>query len=254
MVVSGEKRFRANLFERVFRNGARYRKPVERARASAYLIVDNKALARCVVKNMRHLAHFEHKRGLTHRKIVRCADAREDLVYNANSGFLGGNERAYLRHNGDKRYLAHISGFTSHIRACYKHKFVCARVKLRIVGHEIRVLRVLLNNGVSAVLDGDNVAVSHLGAHEGVARSNLRKRGVNVELRKKICRFLYLVHAFGNALAYLREEAVFKRTEPFGSTEHLRLHLLKLLCNISFAVCKRLFSYVSFGHRADVRF
>ena len=45
-----------------------------------------------VIEDRRRFVHLDHEGGLTHGDIIRCADAREDLIHDTDRGALCGHE------------------------------------------------------------------------------------------------------------------------------------------------------------------
>lgn len=93
MVMRCEHRFSTDLFAvSVFGNRTGDRKSVIGACAASYLIVNYKAPARCIVKNIGDFGHFKHKSALTGGKVIGRAYSCEKLVYNAYPRFSCRNE------------------------------------------------------------------------------------------------------------------------------------------------------------------
>ena len=63
------------------------------------------------------LGHLYHKRRAPARQIVAGPDAGEDAVYDREPAFRRRDEAAHLRHDGNERSLAQVSGFASHVGA-----------------------------------------------------------------------------------------------------------------------------------------
>ena len=103
------------LIRAVFEHGSCYRHAVVGRGAAAYLVQNKKARACCIAQDVCDLAHFKHEGRLAGGEIIGCADAGEHPIDNADDGAFCRNERAYLRHEHDKRRLPHIGGFTRHI-------------------------------------------------------------------------------------------------------------------------------------------
>ena len=64
------------------------------------------------------IKHLHHEGGFPTDQIVARTDAGEELIDDGDGGFLGGDEGAYLSHDGGDCELAHVGGFTAHVRSC----------------------------------------------------------------------------------------------------------------------------------------
>ena len=123
----------------------------------ADLVKDDQALACGVVDYVCGLVHFHHKGALAGGQFVMGAYPGKYPVHHPYARFLRRNETAYLRQQDYKGSLAHIRGFARHIGAGY-HPYPAVRaVEAGVVGDKL--LRTVLQNGMPAVFDLDNVAV-----------------------------------------------------------------------------------------------
>ena len=75
MIVRREERLGVDLLLDVLDDGARDAHAVERARAAANLIEDDKAVLRRVLKDLRDFIHLDHEGALTADEVVARADA-----------------------------------------------------------------------------------------------------------------------------------------------------------------------------------
>ena len=142
VIVRREERFRAELFPvgAVFEHRARNGHPVERRRAAANFVQNEQGIRRCVFQNVGDLVHLDHERRLAGRQIVRRADAREQLVHDADARRARGDEAAHLGHQHDQRDLAHVGRFAGHVRAGDDRDAAALRAEVRVVRHEQRIL------------------------------------------------------------------------------------------------------------------
>ena len=70
-----------------------------------------------VVQDRCRFGHLDHERGAAGGQVVGGTDAREDLVERTKYDAAGWHETADMRHQRDQGRLAHVGGFTAHIRA-----------------------------------------------------------------------------------------------------------------------------------------
>ena len=100
VVVRGKERLRAELFgvDRVLQNRFGNRHAVKGRRAASDFVENQKRPWRRVFENVCHLVHFHHERRLPRGKIVGRADARKELIDNADARACRGHEASHLRH------------------------------------------------------------------------------------------------------------------------------------------------------------
>src|ERR1700675_889824 len=127
-------------------------KAVKRRGAAADFIEKNKTRWRGVVQYSGDFAHLDKKRRTAARKIIACADPREDAVGDGQFGLASRNERAHLRHQDNQRGLAKISGLAAHVRAGDEQKLLAAGIEAEIVGNEplAALPQKLFNDGMAA--------------------------------------------------------------------------------------------------------
>ena len=118
-----------------------------------------------------------------------------------------------------------------------------------VVGHEVAVLDKLLDHGVTAVLDLDDVTVIHLGTHVLVARGHRGKRQVNVGFGKQRGGFLHALAVLCHKCADFLEKLVFQSANAIARTQNLGLHFLELLGNVSLSANQRLLADVVCGNQ-----
>ena len=85
--------------------------------AAADLVEDDEAARRRLGEDRRGLDHLDHEGRAAAREIVRCADAAEQAVDEAELRALGGHEAAGLGEHRDQRVLAQEGRFAAHVRA-----------------------------------------------------------------------------------------------------------------------------------------
>src|SRR6476659_2772967 len=121
----------------MFRRRPSNRQAVERCRAAADFIEDDKTAFRCLIQDSCGFQHFHHESGAASREIVCSADPREEAIYYPDSSGLYGHEAAYLRQNCDEGVLAKKGGLAGHIRAGHQPKTRCTvRRKIAVVSYE----------------------------------------------------------------------------------------------------------------------
>ena len=165
-------------------------------------------MRRGVAEDVGHLAHLDHERALPGGEIVGRADAREHAVDHADDGALGRDERAHLRHEHDERSLAHIRGFTGHVRPGHDGDAVVRVVEERVVRDKETVLLRLLDNGVTPLADIEHAREIDLGADVVVFHRRLRQRAQRVEPGHGVRRRLHARDLARDELAHLVEERV----------------------------------------------
>src|SRR5450756_3134128 len=93
------------------------RKSVERRGGAPYLVEDDETVRGRVSQDVRGLSHLHEKRRFAPHERVRCADAREDAVREADRGRKSGHEGARVREEDEKRVLPQIRGVAARARA-----------------------------------------------------------------------------------------------------------------------------------------
>ncbi len=116
-IVRGEQGVAAVLFQQVARDGVGEGEAIEGGGAAPDLVHQHQAFFGGVVQDVGGLGHLDHEGGTSAGEVVRCADAREDLVDLAQHGGLRGDEAADMREQRDEGDLAHVGGFTAHVGA-----------------------------------------------------------------------------------------------------------------------------------------
>ena len=167
--------------------------------AAADLVQHHKASGGGIFQDLCHLGHLHHKGGLAGRQIVRRTDAGEDGVHHAHVAAGCRHEGTDLRHQCDQRILTHIRGFTCHIGAGDDQAAVGGAVEGGVVGHKQAALEHLLYHRVTALRDGQLVAVIHNGAAIVVFCRRLRQRSENIQLCNRVCRALDAVQLSADA-------------------------------------------------------
>ena len=107
MVVRGKQRLcaAARRVGNIFKHSPCYAQPVKRACAAAYFVQYKQAAAGSIIQYACNLAHFNHKRALPARKIIRCSYAGKYSVHYGYCGLFCRHERAYVCH---QRYYSNL--------------------------------------------------------------------------------------------------------------------------------------------------
>ena len=226
---------------------------VERRGAAPDLVKDQQAAARGVFQNIRNLGHLYHKGGLPGGHVVRRADAGEDRVYHTDFRRLRGYKAADLRHQHDQRDLAHIGGFTGHVRAGDDRDAVFLLIELHIVRHKGRAVEHLFHHGVAALFQNDFSAEVHLGALVAVRHRHRRERGENIELRHGGGRSLHPLELRRRLGPHLLKQLGFELHGFFMCAQNTALKLFQIGRDEALAVRQSLLSYVLVGHLVAVR-
>src|SRR5690606_3419596 len=121
-IVGGKQRVTANFLRQVLGGGPGQRKAVEGAGAAAHFIHQYQAVLGGVVQDVGSFGHFHHERRAAAGNVVGRAHSGENPVHRPQNGTIGGNKAAGVGEQGDQGGLAHIRGFTTHVRAGdYQH-------------------------------------------------------------------------------------------------------------------------------------
>src|ERR1700675_144311 len=136
VIMRGKKRARASVLVQMLDDRPSDGKSVKRCGAAADFIEKNKTRWCGVMQDGGDFAHLDQKRRAAARKIIACADPREDAVGDGQLGLTSGNERAHLRHQNNQRGLPKIRGLAAHVRASDKQKLLAAWVEAKIVWNE----------------------------------------------------------------------------------------------------------------------
>ncbi len=171
-IVRREQRVGTQLCQAFCRRPGQ-RQTVEGAGAAPDFIHQHQAFIGGIVQDVGCFAHFHHERRASAGQIVTGADAGEDPVNQRQLAAGGGHEAADMGQQDDQRRLAHVSGFTAHVRAG-DDQHACAVVQCQIVGHERRTQH-LLDHRVAALFD----------AH---ARLGDEARAVEVQVQRALCK------------------------------------------------------------------
>ena len=100
-IVRGEQRVAAVVLQQVARDGVGEGEAVEGAGAAPDLVHQHQAFFGGVVQDVGGLGHLDHEGGASAGEVVRCADAREDLVDLAQHRSLRRDEAADMREQRD---------------------------------------------------------------------------------------------------------------------------------------------------------
>ena len=133
VVVRGEERLGMGrgVVVQVFDHGPGDRDAVVGRRAAPDLVEQHDAAVRDVVQDAGRLEHLDHEGRLALRDVVRCPDARENLVHDADVRRFGRDERAHLRHEDDEGRLPQQSRFTRHVGTRDHHDLLLLVVEHR---------------------------------------------------------------------------------------------------------------------------
>ena len=178
------------------------------------------------MQNRGDLAHLHHEGGLPRRQVVGCTDAGKNAVHHANVRAVRGHKGADLRHERDERYLPHIGGFTSHIRAGDDGAAIILAVERRIVGDKGGVFQHSLHHGVPPVRDFQPISRIHNRARIVVGNGHLRKGAEHVKPRDGMGRALHAIELVRHAGAHIAENLVFQLHHALLRAEHLGFELL----------------------------
>ena len=177
-VMGGKQRKGLGFVMQLGGDGAGQGKAIKRGGSTPNFIHQNQRLRCCAVQYLRGFDHFQHEGGLGIGQIVCSADAGVNRINRPQTAAARGNVGAYAGEQDDDRDLAHIGGFTAHVRA----------------GDDLHSLL-----GTQTGVIGDEIAAAELtqaGLNHGVASL------VNVNAR--------LIHKLGHAPA--------KGERPFGQS------------------------------------
>ena len=135
------------FFGELFGDGPGEGKAVERRGAAADFVQQHQAIRCRIVQNIRRLGHLDHESRATTGEIIRRTDARENPIDRADARTVRRDETAAIGKQHDQRRLAHVSGFTAHVRAGDEQHLPRGRERRVIVDE---VIDGFLNNGMAA--------------------------------------------------------------------------------------------------------
>src|SRR5690606_38109240 len=103
---------------------------------AAELVDEHETPLRRVVANDSRLGHLDHKGALARGQIVGGSYPREDAVYDADVGPLGGDETSHLGEENDQGYLPEIRALSRHV-GTRQNDEPLLRIEQGVVGHEL---------------------------------------------------------------------------------------------------------------------
>ena len=145
--------------------------------------------------------------------------------------------------------MTHVGRFTGHVGAGDDEAAVGGAVEGGIVGHEQAALEHLLDHRMTALHNGQLIAVVHNRAAVVVLG---RQRRQHIQLGDGIGRPLDAVQLGADGLQQLGKKAVFQRDEALMRTEDLAFQLFEFLGDVALAAGERLLADVSLRHQIFV--
>ena len=127
--------------------------PVVGACAAPDFIQDQQRVGGGVAQNICNLIHLHHKRTLPAGKIIRRSHTCENAVHDTDLRGYRRHIAAKLRHQNDQRRLAHIGGFSRHVRSRNDRDAVIAVVEVRVIVNKHIVVDHLLDHRMTSALD-----------------------------------------------------------------------------------------------------
>ena len=206
-----------------------------------------------MAEDVGHLAHLDHERALPGGQIIRRADAGEDGVHHTHTALLSRDEGADLRHQSDQCILAHVRGFTGHVRPGHDGDAVVRVVEERVVRDKEAVLLRLLHDGVAPLADVERAREVDLGADVVVFHRSLRQRAQRVEPGNGVRRRLHARDLASDELAHLVEERILQLRDALARRQERVLEVLELAREIALARHQRLLADIVLRQLGDAR-
>ncbi|MNS44574.1 hypothetical protein D3C72_770190 [compost metagenome] len=134
--MGGEQRVGAQV-RQPFRRRPSQGQAVESTGAAADLVHQHQAAFGGVVQDVRGFAHFDHEGRTPAGQVIAGTDSGEDAVDQRQLTTGCRHEAADVRQQHDQSGLAHVGGFTAHVRTG-DHQHARVVVEAQVVGHERR--------------------------------------------------------------------------------------------------------------------
>ena len=148
--MGGEQRVGAQAGQAFGRRPGQ-RQAVKGAGAAAHFVHQHQAAVAGVVQDVGGFAHLHHKGRTPAGQVVAGADAGEYAVHQRQLAAGGGDETADMGQQHNQCGLAHVGGFTAHVRAG-NDQHACGVIEVQVVGHERRAQH-LLDHRVATLAD-----------------------------------------------------------------------------------------------------
>ena len=188
-------------------------KSVKGTGSSSDLIQDQKTFCSGVSQNIGNLCHFHHKGTLAASKVIGSSYSGKDPVHDSDICLVCRNKASDLSHKDDQGCLAHIGGFTCHIRTCDNGHPLFLIVKISVIGNKHIMLDHLLHNRMSAVFNIQDTAFIDLRAHIVISLGNQGQRGKNIKGGNCLGSFLNTHNLCAYLIAHLAEKLILQSVE-----------------------------------------
>ena len=201
-------------------------KPVKGTGSPADLIQHQKAVSGSITQDICYLGHLHHKGTLAAGQIIRSSHTGKDPVADADLRLLSRHKASQLSHKDDQRHLAHIGGFSRHIRAGYHGKAVLSIVQEGVICHKQIVPHHLFHHRMAAVFDVDHTLFVDGWLYIVAAGGYRGKRTEHIRSRNGSGRLLDPHHLRGDGVSHTAEQVVFQGYQFLLSSQD---HILQLL-------------------------
>ena len=162
-------------------------KTVKGTGSTSNLIQDQKTSGSGITKNVGNLCHLHHKGTLSACKVIGCSHTGEDPVNHTDIRTVRRNKASDLRHQNDQRCLAHVCGFSGHVRSCDNGDTFFVVVKICIIWNEHIVFDHLFHNRVAAISDINEAGFIDLGPDKVIPLCNQCKGSKNIQSCYCLC-------------------------------------------------------------------
>ncbi|MNO85325.1 hypothetical protein D3C76_766960 [compost metagenome] len=178
-VVRGEQRVGTQLGQ-ALGGGPGQRQAVEGAGAAAHFVHQHQAAVGGVVQDVGGFAHLDHEGRTATGQVIAGADTGEYSVHQRQLATGCRDKAADVRHQHDQGGLAHVGGFTAHVRAG-NHQHARIVVQAQVIGHERRG-QYLFDHGVTTLADAHAGFFDEAGAVQVKGQGALGQVAQHVQL------------------------------------------------------------------------
>ena len=242
-VVGGEQGKGLEIAGQMFRRRPGQAQAIEGAGAAADLVHQHQTLGGGVVEDVGGFRHLHHEGGAATGQVIRRTDTGKDPVQIADAGAGGRHTAAQVGEQGNQRGLAHVGGFTAHVRASDDHH-TAGIVQMQAVGHE-GVIQHLLHHRVAAIdnLD-DGFLVHQLRAYPVQCLGAFCQGGQHIQFGHGSGAALQGVQVGGHFFQQLLIQTLFQGQRLAGGRQGLVLEFLQLRGNKALGILQGLAALV----------
>ncbi len=182
-----------------------------------------------VVQDVGGFGHFHHEGGSAAGDVVRGAHAGENAVDGADDCPVGGHKAAGVGQQGNQRCLAHVSGFTAHVRAG-DHQHAALGIHQQIIGYE-RLIQQLFDHRVATFLNVKTGGFAEFRRRESQGGGALGKITQYIQFRQCLGGVLQGCQLLSHGFEDFIVEAFLTGQRPALGTQGLVFKFLEFRCN-----------------------